>query len=172
MKKIVIFSAIASFLLASQTTERILKKEFDSNILPQVVNDLNKNGESVIILRTFKSNKGITLKAYKVKEIYSNTTLFETKGDYNIGYKYYTKYILKPAKIKVTDFVKIIRAKNEEDLNKLFANNAEKLKEILKKEKQFIALEGIEKIIKRNKLNDLKEFLKGVIAGKVPANCS
>ncbi|WP_457561786.1 hypothetical protein [Caminibacter pacificus] len=172
MKKIVIFSAITSFLLASQTTERILKKEFDSNILPQIVNDLNKNGESVIILRTFKSNKGITLKAYKVKEIYSNTTLFETKGDYNIGYKYYTKYILKPAKIKVTDFVKIIRAKNEEDLNKLFANNAEKLKEILKKEKQFIALEGIEKIIKRNKLNDLKEFLKGVIAGKVPANCS
>ena len=42
----------------------------------------------------------------------------------------------------------------------------------LKEEKQFIAIKGIKKIIKKGKLNDLKEFLKGVIAGKVPASCS
>jgi len=161
-----------STLLYAETAQNIIKKEFNQNVLPQIMEDLNTNDESILIMRVYKTPKSITLKTYKVQQTFSASELFEKKGDYNQGYKYYTKYILKPSQIKVTDFVKIIGAKNEKDLDALFANNAEKLKEILKEQKQFIALKGLEKIIKKERLNDLKAFLKGVLAGKVPASCS
>jgi len=158
--------------LFAATTESIVKKEFEKEILPKIISDLDKNQESIVIFRVYKTNKSVTIKTYKVEKTFSKTLLLEEKGDYSTGYKYYTKYILKPSQIKVTDFVKIIGAKTNEDLNKLFENNASALLKKLKEEKQFIAIKGIEKIIKKGKLNDLKEFLKGVIAGKVPASCS
>ena len=168
-KNLLFLSAISLFATDTQT---IIKKDFNSYVLPQIIKDLNNSNESIIILRVYKTNKSITLKTYKVAQTFAKSELFEKKGDYSIGYKYYTKYILQPAKIKVTDFIKIIGAKNEDDLNKLFENNAQKLIEVLKKEKQFIAIKGIEKIIKKGKLNDLKAFLQGVLAGKIPASCS
>jgi len=163
---------VAITLAFAATPQEILKKEFNQNILPQIINDLEKDGESILILRVYKTNKSISINTYKVQKTFSHVELLETKGDYNIGYKYYTKFILKPAKIKVTDFIKIIGAKTPEDIDKLFENNAQKLKEVLAKEKQNIALEGINQIIKRKKLNDLKAFLKGAVEGKIPANCS
>jgi len=160
-----------SFLLAATPSE-IIKKDFNSKILPQIVKDLDKNGESIVILRIYKTQKSVTLKTYKVQQTLSVSELLVKEGDYSQGYKYYTKYILKPSQIKVTDFVKIIGAKTDKDLDELFANNAEKLIQVLKEQKQFIAVKGLEKIIKKDRLNDLKAFLKGVLAGKVPASCS
>ena len=170
VKKFLLLSGFV-FLFAS-SPEAIIKKEFNENVLPQIIKDLNQNDESIIIMRVYKTPKSITLKTYKVEQTFATSQLFEKKGDYNQGYKYYTKYILKPSQIKVTDFVKIIGAKTNEDLDKLFADNGKKLIEILKEQKQFIAIKGLEKIIKKGRLNDLKEFLKGVLAGKVPASCS
>ena len=170
IKKFLILSGFV-FLFAS-SPEAIIKKDFNENVLPQILEDLNKNGESIIILRVYKTPKSLTLKTYKVERTFAKSELFEKKGDYSQGYKYYTKYILKPSQIKVTDFVKIIGAKTDEDLDTLFADNGKKLIEVLKDQKQFIAIKGIEKIIKKGKLNDLKAFLKGVLAGKVPASCS
>jgi len=171
MKKLALF-AIATSLMFGATTSQILKQEFNQNILPQIENDLEKDGESILILRVYKTNKSISINTYKVQKTFSDVKLLETKGDYNIGYKYYIKFILKPANIKVSDFVKIIGAKTTQDLDELFANNGEKLLEVLKEQKQNIAIDGVKQIIKRGKLNDLKAFLKGVIEGKVPANCS
>ena len=170
IKKFLILSGFV-FLFAS-SPETIIKKEFNENVLPQILEDLKKNGESIIILRVYKTPKSLTLKTYKVEQTFAKSELFEKKGDYSQGYKYYTKYILKPSQIKVTDFVKIIGAKTDEDLDTLFADNGKKLIEVLKDQKQFIAIKGIEKILKKGKLNDLKAFLKGVLAGKVPASCS
>jgi len=172
MKKLLILPLLSAFLFANQTTEQIIKKEFNANILPQIKKSLEKNSESVIILRITKSPNGILIQSYNVKKGFSKFVPYQTSGDYNVGYKYYVKYIAKPSKIKVTDFVKIIRAKNEKDLDELFADNGKKLLEILKEEKQFIAIKGLEKIIKKGKLEDLKAFLKGVLEGKVPASCS
>jgi hypothetical protein len=168
-KSLIFLSAISLFAATPQT---IIKKEFNSYVLPQIIDDLKNSNESIIILRVYKTNKSITLKTYKVQQTFAKSELFEKKGDYNQGYKYYTKFILQPSNIKVTDFVKIIGAKTPEDLNTLFANNGKKLIEVLKEEKQFIAIKGIEKIIKKGRLNDLKAFLKGVLAGKIPASCS
>jgi len=170
LKKSLLFLSTISLFAAS--TQTILKKDFNSYVLPQILKDLNSSDESIVILRVYKTNKSITLKTYKVEKTFDKSELFEKEGNYNQGYKYYTKYILKTSKIKVTDFVKIIRAKNNNDLEELFANNGKKLIEKLKEEKQFIAIKGIETIIKKGRLNDLKAFLKGVLAGKVPADCS
>ncbi|ACM93416.1 putative annexin [Nautilia profundicola AmH] len=168
---LLMFILPVSFLLAATPSE-IIKKDFNSKILPQIVKDLDKNGESIVILRIYKTQKSVTLKTYKVQQTLSVSELLVKEGDYSQGYKYYTKYILKPSQIKVTDFVKIIGAKTDKDLDELFANNAEKLIQVLKEQKQFIAVKGLEKIIKKDRLNDLKAFLKGVLAGKVPASCS
>jgi len=170
IKKGLLFLSVAS--LFAIDTQTILKKDFNSYVLPQIIKDLKNGDESIIILRVYKTNKNVTLKTYKVEKTFSKSTLFEEEGNYDIGYKYYVRYILKPSKIKVTDFVKIIGAKNKDDLDKLFANNGQKLIEKLKEEKQFIAIKGIKTIIKKRKLNDLKAFLKGVLAGKIPASCS
>jgi len=168
-KSLLFLSSISLFALTPQS---IIKKEFNTYVIPQIISDLNTSNESIIILRIYKTSKSITLKTYKVEKTFSKSELFEPQGNYDKGYKYYIRYILKPSKIKVTDFIKIIRVKNNNDLDKLFANNAKKLIEKLKEEKQFIAIKGIETIIKKRKLNDLKAFLKGVLAGKVPASCS
>jgi len=166
------FFLLAATALFAATPSEIIKKDFNSKILPQIIKDLDKDGESIVILRIYKTQKSVTLKTYKVEQTLSVSELLVKEGDYSQGYKYYTKYILKPSQIKVTDFVKIIGAKTDKDLDELFANNAEKLIRVLKEQKQFIALKGLEKIIKKERLNDLKAFLKGVLAGKVPASCS
>jgi len=172
MKKFLNIALIASFALATQTTEQIIKKEFDSNIAPVIVTELNKNGESVILIRAVKSQNGVTIQTYKIKKLTSRFIPYEKPGDYSLGFKYYSKYIFKPAKIKVTDFVKIIGAKTKNDLDKLFANNGELLIKKLEEQKQTYALEGVKTIIKKGKLNDLKAFIQGVMEGKVPASCS
>jgi len=174
MKKTI--SILSLLILANASTnniEKIIKQEFNKNILPVIIKNLENNKSYSIILKfNYTENKQIKISSYTPTPLYSNLIKLDKKGNYNIGYKYYAKYIIKTSKIKVTDFVKIIEAKSNKDLDKLFQNNAKLLLKKLKDEKQFYAIKGMIQIIKRNKLNDLKEFLKGVLAGKIPASCS
>jgi ribosomal protein S3AE len=93
-------------------------------------------------------------------------------ADYNRGFKYYNKYIKRKAHIKSTELIKILDVNTTDDLNKLFENNASGLIQKLKDNNQTKAVKGVEKIIKKGKLKDLEDFLKGIMEGKIPAGCS
>jgi hypothetical protein len=88
------------------------------------------------------------------------------------GYRAYIKYVKHIPKygIKAPELLKKLNVKNEEDLLNLFKDNA---KPLIEKTKQFNpkAAEGLEKIIKRGKLKQLKVFLFDVLNGHIPAGC-
>jgi hypothetical protein len=175
MKKTIL--AISSLLVclnaSNNMTEKIIKQQFNTEILPKIIKNLNTDGTYTITLKfDYMKDKQIKISASTPTPVYKKLIKLHTKGDYTTGYKYYTKYITTKSKIKVTDFIKIIGAKNNNDLDKLFANNAKLLLKKLEDEKQFYAIDGVIKIIKKNKLDDLKAFLRGVLAGKIPASCS
>ncbi|WP_024787766.1 MULTISPECIES: hypothetical protein [unclassified Lebetimonas] len=90
-------------------------------------------------------------------------------ADYNKGFKYYEKYVKRMSHIKGTKFLKIIGAQTPDDINALFKNNAKPLISLLEKKGQKKAAKAIEKIVKKHKLNDLKDFLVGMVNGKIPA---
>jgi len=92
-------------------------------------------------------------------------------ASYNKGYKYFQKYVKKASGIKGTEFLKIIGAQTPADVEALLKDNAKPLIEKLKKDGHAKAAKAIEKIVKKHKLNDLKDFLKGMTEGKIPAGC-
>jgi len=96
------------------------------------------------------------------------TALF---ADYNKGYKYYDKIIKRKTHIKAPEFVKILGVQTPDELEKLFENNGKGLVEKLKATGHKKAAKAVEKIIKKKKLNDLKDFLIGILNGKIPAGC-
>ena len=172
-KQLLILTSLFAIANASTTPEKIIKDNFNNQILPIIMKHLNKDGSYTITLKfDYMKDTQVKISASTPTPIYKNITKIHTKGDYTIGYKYYTKYIVAKSKIKVSDFIKLIGAKTNKDLDKLFANNAELLLKKLEELKQFYAIDGMIKIIKKNKLDDLKAFLKGVLAGKIPASCS
>jgi len=93
-------------------------------------------------------------------------------ADYNKGYKYYNKYIKKKSGLKSTQLIKVLGVKTADELEALFKDNAKPLIEKLKAAGQEKAAKGVEKIVKKKKLNDLKDFLVGIMNGKIPAGCS
>jgi hypothetical protein len=97
------------------------------------------------------------------------TTAF---ADYDKGYKYYTKYIKKKSGLKSTQLIQVLGVKTVDDLKALFADNGKPLVEKLKAAGKEKAAEGVEKIIKKGKLQDLEDFLIGIMEGKIPAGCS
>jgi hypothetical protein len=92
-------------------------------------------------------------------------------ADYNVGFKYYNKYIKGKSHLKSTQLIKELEVKSVDELKALFKDNGkplvEKLKQINPK-----AAKGVEKIIKKGKLKDLEDFLVGIMEGKIPAGCS
>jgi len=88
------------------------------------------------------------------------------------GYKMYIRYVKHIPRygIKAPDLLKKLNVTNEEDLLNLFKNNA---KPLIGKTKQFNpkAAEGLQTIIKRGKLKQLKVFLFNVLNGQIPAGC-
>jgi len=173
-KKVLILLSTAIIANAyNNSTEKIIKNQFNSKILPIIMQNLKENGSYTITLKfDYMKDKQVKISASTPTPIYKKLIKLHTKGDYTTGYKYYTKYITPKSKIKVTDFIKIIGVKTNKDLDKLFENNAKLLLKKLEDEKQFYAIDGVIKIIKKNKLDDLKAFLRGVLAGKIPASCS
>jgi len=93
-------------------------------------------------------------------------------ADYNTGFKYYNKYIKRKAHLKSTEFIKKLDVNTTSNLDALFKNNGKGLVEKLKETNQTKAVKGVEKIIKKGKLKDLEDFLKGIMEGKIPAGCS
>jgi len=96
------------------------------------------------------------------------TSLF---ADYNKGYKYYDKIIKRKTHIKAPQFIKILGVQTPDELEELFANNGKGLIEKLNATGHKKAAKAVEKIIKKHKLNDLKDFLIGIMNGKIPAGC-
>ena len=90
-------------------------------------------------------------------------------ADYNKGFKYYQKYVKRASGIKGTDFLKIIGVQTPDQLMPLLKDNAKPLIEKLEKSGHKKAAKAIEKIAKKHKLNDLKDFLVGMLNGKIPA---
>ncbi len=92
-------------------------------------------------------------------------------ADYNKGFKYYSKYIKKKAHIKAPQFVKILGVNSVDELKALFKDNGKPLVEKLKATGHEKAANAVEKIIKKHKLQDLEDFLVGIMNGKIPAGC-
>jgi hypothetical protein len=100
-----------------------------------------------------------------------STQLFAI-SPYIDGYRAYIRYVKHIPKygIKAPDLLKKLGVKNEEDLLALFKDNG---KPLIEKTKKFNpqAAKGLEKIIKRGKLKQLKVFLFDVLNGQIPAGC-
>jgi len=92
-------------------------------------------------------------------------------ADYNKGFKYYNKYVKKKSGVKSTELIKMLGVKSIDELNKLFENNGKGLVEKLKAAGNEKAAKAMEKVIKKGKLNDVHDFLKGIMEGKIPAGC-
>ena len=88
------------------------------------------------------------------------------------GYRAYIRYVkhIPHYGIKAPELLKKLNVHNEEDLLNLFKNNAQPL---IEKTRQFNpkSAEGLQKIIKRGKLKQLKVFLFNVLNGQIPAGC-
>ena len=93
-------------------------------------------------------------------------------ADYNKGYKYYNKLVLKKSHLKSKKMLDLLGIKSPAQLEKLLDNNAKGLIAALKAKGQDKAAAGVAKIVKKHKLNDLKDFLIGILNGKIPAGCS
>jgi hypothetical protein len=91
-------------------------------------------------------------------------------ADYNKGYKYFNKYVKAKAGIKGTDFIKMLEIKSPDDVDALFKDGGKPLVEKLEKLNKKKAAKYVKKILKKH-ANDLKDFLKGMAAGKIPAGC-
>jgi len=91
---------------------------------------------------------------------------------YVIGYRYYIRYVKHIPKygIKTPDLLKKLNIKNQQQLIDLFKNNGQPLIEKVKKFNPAVA-NGLEKIIQKGKLEELKTFMIAVYNGKIPPGC-
>ncbi|QCI29202.1 hypothetical protein C6V80_01980 [Caminibacter pacificus] len=104
--------------------------------------------------------------------IATGLTVSVAMADYNVGFKYYSKFIKRKAHIKAPKFVQALGVQTVDQLKALFKDNGKPLIEKLKAKGLDKAAAGVEKIIKKGKLKDLEDFLVGIMEGKIPAGCS
>jgi len=112
------------------------------------------------------------LKVIAAGAIIAGLSVTSAMADYNKGFKYYNKFVKKKSKLKSSQMIKTLDIKTPAELEKLLANDAKGLIEALKAKGQDKAAAGIEKIVKKHKLKDVKDFLIGIMNGKIPAGCS
>ena len=112
------------------------------------------------------------LKLIAAGAIIAGLSVTSAMADYNKGFKYYNKMVKKKSKLKSSQMLKLLDIKTSAQLEALLANNAKGLIDALKAKGQDKAAAGVEKIVKKHKLNDLKDFLIGIMNGKIPAGCS
>ena len=95
-------------------------------------------------------------------------------ANYNKGYKLYKRYIYGRTHVHATALVKDLNVQIAYQLDPLFKNHAKKIIEILEKNKN-PKVKKVAKIIKKRfarrkrYLKDLKDFLAGILNGKIPA---
>jgi len=112
------------------------------------------------------------LKVLAAGAIIAGLSVTSAMADYNVGFKYYNKFVKKKSKLKSSKLLKLLDIKTVDQLDALLADNAKGLIEALKAKGQDKAVAGVQKIIKKGKLKDLKDFLTGILEGKIPAGCS
>ena len=88
-------------------------------------------------------------------------------ADYNKGFKYYNKYIKKTTHVKSTEFLKKFNIETVDQLDAIMSDDA-KFKKLL--EEIGVPAKKIKKVMKKKK--DIKDFLEGILQGKIPAGCS
>jgi len=104
--------------------------------------------------------------------IIAGLSVTSAMADYNKGFKYYNKYVKKKSKVKSSQMLKLLGIETTDQLETLLKDNATGLISALKAKGEDKAAAGIEKIVKKKKLGDLKDFLIGIMNGKIPAGCS
>ena len=112
------------------------------------------------------------LKVIAAGAIIAGLSMTSAMADYNKGFKYYNKMVKKKSKLKSSQMLKLLNIKTAAQLEKLLDNNAAGLIAALEEQGQDKAAAGIKKIVKKKKLQDLKDFLIGIMNGKIPAGCS
>ena len=112
------------------------------------------------------------LKVLAASAIIAGLSITSAMADYNKGFKYYNKMVKKKSKLKSSQMLKVLDIKTSAQLEKLLDNNAAGLIKALEEKGQDKAAAGVAKIVKKHKLNDLKDFLIGIMNGKIPAGCS
>jgi len=112
------------------------------------------------------------LKLLTAGAIIAGLSVTSAMADYNKGFKYYNKMVKKKSKLKSSQMLKVLDIKTSAQLEKLLDNNAKGLISALEAKGQDKAAAGVAKIVKKHKLNDLKDFLIGIMNGKIPAGCS
>jgi len=105
--------------------------------------------------------------------IIAGLSMTSAMADYNKGVKYYNRYVKNKTGLKSLTLIKKLNIKTADQLDKLLANHAKGLIEALKKAGDAKSAAGIAKIAKsKKKLKDLRDFLIGIMNGKLPAGCS
>ena len=112
------------------------------------------------------------LKLVAAGAIIAGLSVTSAMADYNKGFKYYNKYVKKKSKLKSSQMLTLLNITTPDQLNALLANNASGLISALEAKGQTKAADGVRKIVKKHKLNDMKDFLIGILNGKIPAGCS
>jgi len=112
------------------------------------------------------------LKLVAAGAIIAGLSMTSAMADYNKGFKYYNKMVKKKSKLKSSQMLKLLDIKTPAQLEALLADNAKGLIAALKAKGQDKAAAGVAKIVKKHKLNDMKDFLIGILNGKIPAGCS
>jgi len=87
-------------------------------------------------------------------------------ADYNKGFKYYKRYITRTSHVTATQFIKKLNVQSVDELNAIIDNKA-KFEKVL--EEIGVPKSKIKKILKKRK--DIKDFLDGIMNGKIPAGC-
>ena len=102
------------------------------------------------------------------------TNLF---ADYNKGFKYFQKYIKRKTQYNATQFLEALEINSTDKLNNYFDKNTSKLFVVIEdlnisKKKKEKLIKSLKKLQKKHKIRDVKDFLKGILNGKIPAGCS
>jgi len=105
--------------------------------------------------------------------IIAGLSMTSAMADYNKGVKYFNRYVKNKTGLKSITLIKKLNIKTASQLDKMLDNKAAGLIAALKKSGDAKSAAGIAKIAKsKKKLKDLRDFLIGIMNGKLPAGCS
>ena len=112
------------------------------------------------------------LKVIAAGALIAGLSMTSAMADYNVGFRYYSKFIKSKAHLKAPKMMKILNVQTIDELKGLFKDNGKGLIAKLNAAGEKKAAKGVEKIIKKHKLKDLEDFLIGIMQGNIPAGCS
>lgn len=140
-----------------------------------VVKTFTKKANAVNYIENLKDKPVVMVKRTQTQSLQKPLNYSDiVGGSYNKGLKYYGRYIYRKIHIRSTTLLyKILNVQMPNQLKPLFANNAQGLIKKLQKKGNIYDdfVNGIKKIRRMHKLNDLYQFFIGILNGKIPASC-